>query len=253
MHVSAFRLERPHTAWAAAPTSPIIRSVFRVPAIHAHWSVETAVSVAFVSYTPELTKAAVFDSAVAEFATHGYTGARVDRIAAAAAVDKTAIYAYFGNKRALFEAVLARELGQLSEALVLDVRDLAGSIGAFFDYQRAHPEHIRLLMWEALEFQGQPVPGEAVRAAGYRRRFDQLAEAQRQGHADASLDPAGMWLLLAGMVNWVLALPQVTRMVLGDDPAALDRQRELLVEIVDRLIGQPRASRLSIATAESAQ
>ena len=41
-----------------------------------------------------------------EFARHGLGGARVDRIAARAKTNKRMLYYYFGNKEALFRAVL---------------------------------------------------------------------------------------------------------------------------------------------------
>ena len=53
----------------------------------------------------EATKARILDAASAEFAEHGIAGARVDRIAAAADANKSLIYAYFGNKDGLFDAV----------------------------------------------------------------------------------------------------------------------------------------------------
>ncbi|WP_169335971.1 hypothetical protein [Nocardia tenerifensis] len=35
-----------------------------------------------------------------------------------------------------------------------------GYAGALFDYHRAHPEALRLLLWEALELGEDPVPEE---------------------------------------------------------------------------------------------
>jgi AcrR family transcriptional regulator len=191
-------------------------------------------------YTPELTKSAIFRAAVSEFAAYGFSGARVDRIAAGAGVDKTALYAYFGNKRELFAAVLERELGELSETLTLDNDDLPQSIGRLFDYQRAHPEHLRLLMWEALEFGEEQVPGEGQRVNDYRRRVSPIQGEQRAGRLNSSVNPAGLWLLLAGMVNWPLALPQIARMTIGEGPGTLDEQRQLLVESVRRMLADWR-------------
>jgi AcrR family transcriptional regulator len=59
-------------------------------------------------YTPELTKSAVFRAAVSEFE---FAGARVDRIAATAGVDKTAIYAHLGTKHELFDDLVDRDEG----------------------------------------------------------------------------------------------------------------------------------------------
>ena len=53
------------------------------------------------------TKRRILAAATEEFTEHGIAGARVDRIAAAARSNKAMLYAYFGNKEQLFEAVFA--------------------------------------------------------------------------------------------------------------------------------------------------
>ena len=55
---------------------------------------------------PESTSAAILAAAVREFTERGYEGARVDNIAARAGVNKRMLYHYFGNKQALYVAVL---------------------------------------------------------------------------------------------------------------------------------------------------
>ena len=50
-------------------------------------------------------KAELMEAAARTFLAHGYGGASMDRIAAAARVSKATIYARFGTKAALFEAV----------------------------------------------------------------------------------------------------------------------------------------------------
>jgi len=49
----------------------------------------------------------ILSAARAEFASHGFAGARVDRIAAVAGLNKQLIYYYFGSKAALHAAVAA--------------------------------------------------------------------------------------------------------------------------------------------------
>ena len=55
---------------------------------------------------PEHSRARILTAAHAEFAQHGFDGARVDRIAALAGINKRMLYHYFGNKDDLFCAVL---------------------------------------------------------------------------------------------------------------------------------------------------
>src|SRR5437762_3058399 len=47
----------------------------------------------------------ILDVATREFAQHGIAGARVERIVAAARTNKAQLYAYFGNKEKLFNAM----------------------------------------------------------------------------------------------------------------------------------------------------
>ena len=53
---------------------------------------------------------AILEAARAEFATHGYFGARIERIAAEAKANKQLIFHYFGSKDGLYSAAVAAAL-----------------------------------------------------------------------------------------------------------------------------------------------
>ena len=55
---------------------------------------------------PDATRANIIDVATIEFATNGYSGARVDEIAERTRTSKRMIYYYFGSKEALYREVL---------------------------------------------------------------------------------------------------------------------------------------------------
>jgi AcrR family transcriptional regulator len=102
-------------------------------------------------------RARILDAATAEFAAFGLAGARVDRIAIAADANKRMLYYYFGNKEALFLAVLegayARIRAAEGELRLLDLRpDLAVRrlVQFTWDYYVDHPEFITLLNNENL-------------------------------------------------------------------------------------------------------
>src|SRR3954447_7034246 len=91
-------------------------------------------------------------AACAEFAEHGVAGTTVTRIARRAGVNKERLYAYFGDKDALFDEVLTEALEELSRAVAPDglrFQDLGEFAGRTFDYYRQHPELARLLQWES--------------------------------------------------------------------------------------------------------
>ena len=93
------------------------------------------------------TKRRIFEAATAEFTAHGIAGARVDRIAAAAGANKQLLYAYFGNKRKLFEAVVADHVERFMETVPFDATDLPCWAGDVFDFFVAHPEVWQLGAW----------------------------------------------------------------------------------------------------------
>ena len=57
----------------------------------------------------------VFAAAAAEFATHGYAGANMDRIARAARLNKAMIYYHFKSKSALYREILRDMFGAVRE------------------------------------------------------------------------------------------------------------------------------------------
>lgn len=188
------------------------------------------------------TKARILDAAVAEFAEHGIAGARMDRIAARARANKRAIYDHFGDKATLFGMVLSDQLNRLAEAVELRPDRIPEYVGDLFDYCAAHPELVRLVQWEALSLPPGEVPGRAERSAAYEAKVAAVAEAQRDGRTAAGLDPRNVLLLLIGMAEWTLYVPQLAGMILQDDPATAKeytRHRTFLVEVARRLLAPP--------------
>src|SRR5260370_9975850 len=84
----------------------------------------------------EDTKRRILAAATAEFTEHGIAGARVDRIAAAANSNKAMLYAYFGNKEQLFEAVFALMVTAATDAVPFHARDLPAYAVAMFQRYR---------------------------------------------------------------------------------------------------------------------
>ncbi|MDL4820072.1 TetR family transcriptional regulator [Actinomadura opuntiae] len=185
-----------------------------------------------MAYDSSATKARILAAAAAEFAEHGVAGARVDRIAAAAQANKRAIYDYFGDKKQLFAAVLERLMAELAQAVPPGEEDLPAYAERLFDYHQAHPEALRLLLWEALELGDQPVPGEEARTRHYQ---DKLHATQVLG---APGDARTRLFFTLGLVGWTLAMPQVRRMILGPDhtPAQL---RSAVAHAVEALTQNP--------------
>ena len=59
----------------------------------------------------------ILGAAAAEFAARGYAGARVDRIARRARVNKAMLYYHFGSKQGLYRTLLRSTFGQVAAQL----------------------------------------------------------------------------------------------------------------------------------------
>lgn len=122
----------------------------------------------------------ILDAAIEEFAAHGIAGARVDRIAAAADLNKALLYSYVGSKTELFDAAFHRAVGRLVDEVPLTVTDLAGYAVALHDRYVEHAELVRLALWDRLERGGsglQSGPVAEVEAA----KVAAIREAQERG------------------------------------------------------------------------
>src|SRR3954468_24251312 len=104
---------------------------------------------------PEGTRQNILEIATEEFAEKGFSGARIDEIAARTNTSKRMIYYYFGDKEGLFVAVLEEAYGrirQIESTLNLDHLEpeqaLRALVGFTFDYQNENQDFIRLVMVE---------------------------------------------------------------------------------------------------------
>ena len=140
----------------------------------------------------ELTRRKILDAAVDEFAAKGLAGARVDRIAASAGVNKRMIYHHFGNKLGMFEAALSDQVSG---------QDLTGKL-------------VRLWIHESLERGDEDILrlAERERAAATRvGAVDGAGVRKEISDADASISA----LARTALEVFPLAFPQIVRVVTG--------------------------------------
>ncbi len=185
---------------------------------------------------PEATKARIFEAAVAEFARHGIAGARIDRIAAEARANKQLIYAYYGNKSELFASVLEKKMLDLAISVPVDADDIEGWIDRLMDYHGAHPELLRLLFWEGLEYGTAELPHEAERQAHYARKVAAVREGQERGVISDALPPTDLLFVLVAMANWAVVVPPMKRILVGAEDTDAERLRASIKEAARRLV-----------------
>ena len=119
------------------------------------------------THDAEGAREAILNAAEKTFAEHGFDGARIDVIAKESGYNKSLIFQYYGDKLALYGAVIRRADDQTrdmqNQALaefrrVTDPLDftemrrlLREYIGWYFDYLIEHPNITRIYNWEMAE------------------------------------------------------------------------------------------------------
>ena len=196
-----------------------------------------------MAWSTEETKRRLMEAATAEFAARGLAGTTMEQIAKRAGINKERLYNYFGDKQRLFATVLSEELGKVAEAVPIDVvrdEDAGEYAGRCFDYMAVHPELIRLLQWEALEYGDDEVPDEVGRTEHYRQKVDSFSNTQHGGALSGQSEAAHLFSLVLAVSQWWFTVPQIARMVTGAparNRAERDRRRASVVEAARRLTG----------------
>jgi AcrR family transcriptional regulator len=191
---------------------------------------------------PERTRAEILDVATAEFSDQGFTGARVDEIAAKTRTTKRMIYYYFGSKEGLYLAVLERAyagIRALEKALDVEhleptdaVRQLAELT---FDHHESHPEFIRLVSIENIHYAkhlaASPIlPGLADPALDVLTRI--LERGRTAGLFRDDVDPLDIHLVISSFCVFRTANRHTFSAIFQRDP--LDPRRR---EHYRRLLG----------------
>lgn len=177
------------------------------------------------------TRKSLLDAAFCEFAQHGLSGARIDRIGAEAGANKRLLYVYFGNKDELFDVVVQHSVKAVAQAVPFDADDLPAYAGALFDYLLEHSGHLRLAAWAQFE---RPQPSLSEVDA-YRAKIDAIVEAQARGVVTPDIDAVDLLALLLGLVtSWAGASPALRQAGTSDpfDPQVVVRHRRALLTAV---------------------
>ena len=163
----------------------------------------------------ERSKAAILLAARQEFSRAGLGGARVERIAEKAAVDKKLVYYYFKDKDSLFAAVLESVYAEIRDAqLYLDLKGmpplnaLRRMVEFTWDYYIAHPEFITLLNSENLHRARHLRSSQRIHEVNsplLQALEDIVVRGQKQGLFRAGIDPMQLYITIAGCSYFYLS------------------------------------------------
>ncbi len=116
----------------------------------------------------------ILEAAEAIFAAEGYSGARVDAIAAQAGINKRMLYHYFGDKKGLYQAVIQEMVERLIQKLTPALQSaqemapetgLRAVINAYLDTIQTEPHYVRLAIHEAVHgWQSQEAIADELQA-----------------------------------------------------------------------------------------
>ena len=177
----------------------------------------------------------LLDAATAEFAAVGIAGARVDRIAETAAVNKAQMYQWFGSKDGLFDAVFARSLDRIVNIVPFTPNDLSGYAVALYDSYLTEPELVRLASWYRLE---RTSTGDLL--AHYPGRWDDklhaIAQAQADGQIIDGIPPADVYALIIALAGTWSPVSGTYTASLTDPQPHHEQRREILRGLVARAL-----------------
>jgi TetR/AcrR family transcriptional regulator len=194
---------------------------------------------------PEVTRARILDAARIEFVTHGLNGARVDRIAGQANVNKNLIYHYFGSKDSLYlevlEAIYAGlRASQQDEQLrsLPPVEAMRQLVGNTFDHFVATPDLIRLMSIENIHYAEHLKTSEIIKPL-YRGLLDTVQDILKRGQKERvfrkGVDPVDLYLSISGLAYFFLSNQHTLSWLLDRNIAAksqLKQRREHVIELV---------------------
>ncbi len=182
-----------------------------------------------------------------EFAQHGLGGARMDRIAERAQLNKRLIYYYFTSKDDLFLAVLEGTYADIREAekhLHLTNLPPAQAIRRLteftWDYYLEHPEFITLLNSANLHLARHLAKSERVREMNS-PLIQVLGEILERGRIEGTfrggIDPIQLYISIAGLAYFYLSNNHTLSAVFGRDLMTPKARNERLSHMTDVILG----------------
>lgn len=190
---------------------------------------------------------AILAAARDEFHAHGLGGARMDRIAERAAVDKKLIYYYFQNKDRLFQAVLEeayrsiRAAEQQLRLLDMPPAEALRALTTFtWDYFLAHPEFLTLLnsanLHRARHLEDSP-RARALNSPLIESLGEVLERGRRDGVFRGGVDPMQLYISIAGLAYFYLGNNHTLSAIFGRNLMSPRARAERLSHMCDVILG----------------
>jgi AcrR family transcriptional regulator len=201
------------------------------------------------TYDADLSMADILRVATAEFADKGFSGARVDEIAAATRTSKRMIYYHFGSKEGLYLAVLEgayRNMREAESRLELDdlePEDALRKLVAFtFDRDHDDENFIRLVMNENIHRAEYLARSESIQETN-RGAISKLQQVYERG-VNAKIfrrgiEPIDLHMSISALCFFNVSNRHTFSLIFDvqlDTTAAHTKRRDSIVEMVVRFV-----------------
>jgi AcrR family transcriptional regulator len=188
---------------------------------------EVAVSTEVRQRNPARTKAEILKAARDEFCENGLNGARVDAIAERAKANKRLLYHYFGNKEALYTAVLVdayQEIRGGERELKLSLYDPVEAMERLvrftFRHFLANPWFPRLLAVENLQnarFLKRITDIPSINSPLVEELVDILERGRKEGLFRTDVDPVQLYVSIAGLSYFYVSNSKTLSVIFNRD------------------------------------
>jgi AcrR family transcriptional regulator len=194
-------------------------------------------------------QATILAAARDEFAEHGLGGARMDRIAERAALNKRLIYYYFKDKEQLFRAVLEqaylhiRNEERKLNLLALKPADAVRRLVEFtWDYYLQHPEFLSLLnsanLHRARHLEGSDTDRVREMNSPLIATLGEILErGRKEGSFRGGIDPVQLYVSIAGLSYFYLSNSHTLSAIFGRDLMAPKARSERLSHMIELVLG----------------
>lgn len=195
----------------------------------------------------ERTQEAILMAAKGAFAESGLGGARMEKIAERAGVNKRLIYYYFADKEALFKAVLEQTYKHIRDEertlnlLAMKPIDAVRRLVEFtWDYYLEHPEFLTLL--NSANLHRARHLAESPRARELNSPLiDTLGAILERGRASGDfrggVDPLQLYVSIAGLSYFYLSNNHTLSAIFGRDLMTAKAHGERLSHMTDVILG----------------
>ena len=192
-------------------------------------------------------QAIILAAARDEFAESGLGGARMDRIAERAGLNKRLIYYYFEDKEKLFQAVLEqayldiREQEHKLKLLAVPPTEAIRRLVEFtWNYYLEHPDFITLLNSANLHRARHLDNSERVREMNsplIATLGEVLERGRKEGTFRGGVDPVQLYVSIAGLSYFYLSNSHTLSAIFGRDLLSTKARSERLQHMCDVILG----------------